>query len=319
LEGDGQRYLRFEYTLSLKTHVFRPSDGSVGYIDTVSTPTAFFPAGYGVDTEHENLDQAVVPAAGLNAFKFYVPDVKIPTLWGKTGANATVSRGAKSPSGATPHNSLKIHVQDGTDQVDLVNSLIPPDDDTLAILSTKFKYVADAAVELGLHQKDPTVTPAVWVPAATVPLGIAAKWKKVHEFHLLSEIFYSLLVQGTGVAADAHVADLDIRHITSLANVEAPNLVDTGPATRYEWSSLTARPYLLVLHLASGTTANVTISDDLSSPDVVKVISVDPTKRIGIVELVQPKSTSLSMLVPDNLVVALTRVQVYDWYYDGVA
>lgn len=320
LEGEEPRYLRSEFAFTLNTLHFRPPSGTAETIDTIVVAAAFeseISASLVAVEDLTGVDLAPATASG-NLFIPYYPPPLIPTHWPKAGA-AVVANSSVTPNDQPERSALRIEVDDPADQVDLVNRPIELDGQSHAVLSYSFQYLADAAVSLDVQQHDGSdmVTP-VWTRMALETLPPAATWTRVHGFTIVTQPIFDVAVIGTGVPAVMRVAQVRVRHIHSGTKAAPTSTSVVSGNNRHVWTGLTADPYLVaVVFTNAPAIGTVVIENDQTTPDYTKSDAVDTAEQLSAVFLVQPKTTSLVLLVPVALTIAAVYLQRYDGAYGG--
>lgn len=332
LEGEDPPFRRTELSFQLRTFVFHPLGSAAGetygsgrlhLVNTLGVGTQFSSDRDGVSDDPDALadDVAASVLRSGNLFRFYTPRASVPTLWLKTGATATVAEGVLGHTGGPSKESLRVGVTEVTDEVDVSNWLVNLDASGRAILSVQFYYRATDAVDLVLSQRPGTDSPESWAVARVLPLAAASAWTVEHRFFLLTDPIYSLTVRGLGAASVMDLDALDIRHHATRTPIAISGSVAGGGVTTYNWAGLASRQYLIVLALTPGAGAtehSVVARDDAVAPDYTMTQAVREDQQ-GAVWLLQPKGDTMSLVVPDGLVVAEAFLQVYEGGYLGNA
>ena len=338
LEGtEDARMIRTLFTFTLKMwHFKRPvppsgvdpgqpgyAEGQIQAVEGFNLEEAVFMPGAALGTELDPADFATDPTLisrsplGLNMFSFYLSDNKIPTQWPKAG-NATVRRGSKSPLGIAPHPTLRIEMQDPSDEVLISNRTITLDSDSLAIITTAFDYKSTGAVEMLLAEKAAGVGPA-FANSYAQAMPASVGWTHGQFFALIRQPVYSMSVRGTGTAQleQADVSQINMRHVRSPVTKTLPDSTTPGGGqTVYQWDTLTeARTHLAVVEF-NGPAGSGTI--DVNG----EIYTVDPTEQsTGFVGIFSTPfgGGSITVSVADALSPALVYVQEYLGFWDGTA
>jgi hypothetical protein len=336
LEGDADaRMIRSEFSFRLKGwHFQRPlpvkgvdpslpgaSTGQVPAIQDLNFQETVFLPGAALGIELDPLDfggdPALVPPkpVGLNMFSFFIDTSLIPTHWPKLG-NASVRRGNISPSGKKPVPTLRIEVQDPTDEVLVSNRTVPLDADALAILTMIWDYKATDATQLLVAHKPPG-SGQPFASGYVQDLPAAVSWTHGQVFALIDEPVYSVSVAGTGTAAPAKLdlSQIDLRHVRSPATKTLPDTsVPGGGQTVHTFGTgtpLEDRPHLAVV-VFTGTPAADTI--DVNG----ELYAVDPAERtVGLVAIFTPSGGVATVTVPDTIPALSVYVQRYRGPWNG--
>lgn len=329
LEGDTQRFIRTEFTFTLRTLVFFPpvgnsyvaygfgADGdmiSASFGDTTTDPT-----------ESVTFDSpSIVPSRMTgNLFMYPVTRNLIPTEWPKTG-DAQVSAGLVAPGGvpAGPYAvSLRARVTEPTDSVELLERLTTKDTEGCSIVSVSFDYQASGApANLEIAQRNGTTGDLTVSYTRSLPL-VRNRWDPVHVFALVRGDTFQVNLVGDGDDADVTVANTDVRLIGQGTKILHQATSTPGPGlTRYEWGSLDNEPHLVILIIAGSNppgTSLATVEDDLSAPTYTASQNVDPAENVGAVFLVQPKNGQIGLTVPSALALDTVYLQRYPGPYNG--
>ena len=329
LEGTEQRYMRFEYTFSLRTWMMRVQEtddltGQAEVIERLGRDTNLAGTGFGDFTEDEVLADSVdTTKQSENLFYFPFFPHQIPTLWPKTGT-AKVARGAILPGGGVRNilpNTLKISVTATPDSVELAERLTTLDTDGNVIFGLSFDYVSDGQTELEIKQRDLAVEPNVISSVFSLVLPRARQWTKVHRFVILNED--TIIAEIRGIIGEAertiNLHNIDLRHISTLDKIAPSATIDLGTEDKHEWTGLEREAFLVVLLITStsGGFNVVTVEDDVASPAFTAQQTVDSSVNVGAVFLVQPKTDSLALRVPKTMTVASVYVQRFHGAYNG--
>lgn len=320
LEGEAPRYIRFEFVFNLNTLHFRLPTNTYDYQDTIAVGAAFLD---GVDPSvtdplsQPGVDLAPATQSG-NLYVPYYPPPLIPIRWPKAG-NATVANSSVTPTGRQDPGALVIEVTDPSDQVDLTNRPIHLDLTGRAILSVAFQFKSTDATALDLQQHDGSVPAApVWSRVGYFPLPASPEaWLHFHQFVLATDVIFDLAFIGTGVDATLRIAGANVKHIHDTTHVVPTSSVVLGN-TRFAWTALEQRPYLVVLAITpTNATGTATVEDDDTSPGYTKSVFLDDALQRSVVFLVQPKASSLVVRIPISFTIAAAYAQRYDGGYAG--
>lgn len=306
LEGDGQRYIRTEVVLSLRTWLMRT------IIDT-SYPIQAVTADM-VDAADNtvSLDSDISRAGyfSANLFYFYFAPEFIPANWPRTGT-AAVKQGAAL-------NALAVQLTGTDDSVELVERLTNLDGQGLGIISISFAYTSDGPCILEVAQRDPATQ--VLTSAYVLVLPPQRDLTKVHIFTVVVNTIFNVSLAGlTGQPVmEAEVSNVDIRTVTTLGVFSADARLDGGDHWTYQWHGLDGSPVLIVLKLASlGSPVSVTVENDATAPTAVSSQTLDSAINVGQVFLTQPVSNSVVLKVPKAVALASLTLQRYAGHYNG--
>lgn len=317
LEGEEQRYIRFEMTFSLRMMLmYKPivENGSdLGYPITSVRVVAGAPP----DGVHpvEGVSLGVLYngfAQSDNLFAAILPPNYIPTYWPKTGA-ATVSASDIGPDGRP--DGLKVTVTAAIDSVELAERPVSLDGQGEAVVQVSLAYLSDAAVTLEVVQRDPNTDVLTAVHLTPLP-ATGGEWKRVNFYTLANHPIFAVSIIGTGVPATVYVADVDLRHIFSQAFVVFTSQAVVGPDMEYRWNGLPNEPVLVRATLVStpGPVPFV-IENDSVTPTVSDTVSIDSTENVGFAYLMQPKAGSLVLRVSGLVALASVALHRYGGHY----
>lgn len=320
LEGDKPRDLRSEFTFTLNTLHFRLPTSTADPINTEVVAAAFtndvFPTIDDLD-DLTGVDLAPATASG-NLYLPYYPPPLVPTKWPKAGA-ATVSNSTVTPDDRADSGALLLGVNASADQVDLVNRPLTLDLAGFAVLSYAFQYLSDAPVDLDLQQHDGSnMDTPVWTRVEKRTLPASAAWARVHGFTLVSQPIFDFALIGTGTVATLRIAKIRVKHIKSGTKAAPTGTSVVSGNNRLVWTGLLAQPYLIVVVFAFGAaTGTVVANNDVTAPTYAVNDPVNTAFQHSSVVLIQPKDTSIELLVPLALTIAAVYLQRYDGGYGG--
>lgn len=306
LEGENARYMRFEYTLRLRTWHFRQPLGTVSYVHDLAVREC--PVGVGFDSVDAVAANPTIAAVSLNMFSIYMGDNVIPSRWPKSG-DATVRRSHTSPNGP-PHDALRMTVETSGDEVLISNRAVPLDINNRAVLSLAFNYKATAVVRTLVASRDPSISPVVWITNRQFDLPAQTGWTKAQFFTLVEQPIFSTTLQGTGLEAIAHLADISLVHVRTLGRVNPSSSVPGGGGTIHSFTGLGTGAYLVVVVFAVGATSG---SIDVGGT----LYPVNATTSVGLVALFTPTAGAISVTVPSAIPTDDIYVQPYNGSWRG--
>lgn len=315
LEGENPRYIRKEFTFSVRTWIMKPSlEGD--YLVEKTGADAYQIAG----DDGVVLDEAEMDVQSDNLFKIMIPMNKFETLWPVEG-DAHVESSVEFPP--TVMNQIpftfRMWVADQADKVHLIESPSRLDPDGYDVFGISFEYLATGRVELEVMQRDFVLDELKSADSLILPE--TALWEKIHLFTLVDEGSY--LAQIAGIQnqpeQEVHLSMLDVRRVYPQTKIAPTDSVDLGAEIKYRWFALAARPYLCIIAITSTTGGLnvVTVEDDAAAPAYTAQRVVDSSVQVGLVFLVQPKSDSLALRVPKTTAVAAVYTQQFDGPYNG--
>jgi hypothetical protein len=332
LEGTDQRYIRVEFTFSLRTRMMRakpPNGGedlkdSADMIERIGWDVCEPEVGFGDFNEDASLvGSRSTDFQSGNLFYFYFVDSMIPSQWPKEG-NAKVERGIIEPGGnakTVKPNTLKMQLTGSTDAVELAERLTLLDLSGNVLFGLSFDYVADGQTELEILQRDLDLDPNVISSVFSLVLPSSRRWSKVHRFFVGNQDTIIANIRGI-IGEPLHTINLhniDLRHISTLDKILPSATIDLGTEDKHEWTGLEKEPYLIVLTLTAtnGGVNIVTAEDDTATPAFTSQQSVDSAVNVGAVFLMQPQRDSLALRVPKTTTVASVYIQRYHGSYNG--
>lgn len=338
LEGEESRYMRIEFSFTLRTWMTKepsflpalPSIAGLGptadFIERISLDALGFDNNYGIDHEDEvplDIRDAQARKETDNLFIFPFDSVDTPTKWPKTG-NAEVAHGRVSLNGGNQfrrqHNALRIKVAKQSDKVEIAERLVIRDPRDIALAGISFDYLTDSRVELALTQRDLADDSLSSVASLILP-ATGRIWRPVHRFTVVNKDTFQAEIAGIGNQAPqtAHLDNIDIRLICSLAQVFPDSSVVGGSETVHTWIGLEKAPHLCILIITAtvGGINTVTVEDDDSSPAHTLEQIADSAVNVGLVFLVQPVDDSVAARVPNTTTLASVYLQRYHGAYNG--
>lgn len=316
LEGEAQRYIRFEFQFTLQMmhmHPAEPATGDDGY-----PVTSFQTQVCGMPGNIRPGDNATLGAltGGFkqsdNLFAVLNPPDDIPLWWPKTGA-AAVSASSLSPDGKT--YSLRAVVNTPDDSVELAERPVHLDGQGEAVVQVSFAYLSDADAEVEISQRDPIGGVLSTMRTVALP-STGSVWRRVNLYTLASDPIVAVSIVGVGVLARVHVSDIDIRHIYSQGFVAFTDKVVVGPNVQFRWTGLPNAPLMVRARL--GVTpgpVSFTLRNDVSAPTIIDTVLIDSAENVGYASLVQPVAGSLSLEVPGLVTLASVALHRYGGHY----
>jgi hypothetical protein len=341
LEGEGQRYIRYELSVNLRAWMYRvsdPDDGTgevggeypvdkIGWDTTVDSTAQDIMCEGGEDAQNPAREEV----QSENYHVYRVPSSLVSVFMPTTG-DAAVDVACASPPGLpTKETDIRLTVEDQADTVEIGEWPICPDDDGVAIFGTSFWYQSkDGRVEMEILQRDVTTPEVPTFPSAdSFILPQTKRWEQFHRFYVVRgtggpanvENRVTLIKRIAGIPNQpAQTVDLhciNIRHILPQPKVAATTVVDAGTEFVYQWTGLAKRPYLVIIVLAttSGGSGIVVVEDDLTHPKQQYDRALDATVNAGAAFLIQPDRDALALHVPKTLTVEDVHVQEFKGSY----
>lgn len=301
LEGESARYMRFEYTLRLRTWHFRQPLGTTSYVHDLALREC--PIGIGFDSVDAPYSNPGIAPVSLNMFSIYMGENLIQTQWPKAG-NATVRKSHKAKDG------LRFTVEAPTDEALISNRAVPLDINGRAVLSLAFNYQATAATEIVIASRDPGVVPVTWIPNRTFALPAQAAPKKVQFFTVVEQPIFSTTIVGAGSAAIAHLSDISLVHVRTVGRVNPNSSTPGGGGTIHSFVGLGDHAYLVVVSFAAGAAAGSIDVDGTLYP-------VDPTESVGFAAIFTPAGGVASITVPSAVLTDDIYVQPFNGSWRG--
>lgn len=319
LEGDGQRFIRWELTMSLRTWMYRnPIASAYPVLGVAVDVEKFKDIVQPNDIMSLDIDIARSAVFSPNLFYFYYMPEYMPTLWPKTGA-AAVAQGVISPDGLPWSNRLgtiQCDVNTTDDSVELVERPCHLDGQGLCTISVAFSFLSDGPCQLEVTQRDPTSGDITLAYAKALPAEPG--WTKVHVFTLVGSPIFAVNIVGAGNATRINVAETDIRTIATQPILSADSIVDQGSSWLYVWNNRTSTPYLVTGKITSTSGAKtIMVANDASAPTVTVDAVIDDTVNVGFAILTQPLGTSIGVTVPKAVALASLTLQRYAGHYNG--
>ena len=339
LEGENSRYMRVEFTFTLRTWMTKepsllpalPSIAGLGptadFIERISLDALGFDNDYGITHEDEvPLDAPNKPDTRretANLFFFLFDSVDTPTKWPKTGG-AEVEHARVSLNGGDQfrrlHDALRMKVTDQSDSVEIAERLVIRDPRDFALAGISFDYLADNRVELALSQRNLEDDVVSSVASLVLP-ATGRIWKPVHRFTVVEKDTFLAEIEGipSQPRQTVYLDNIDVRLICSLAQVFPDTSVVGGSETVHTWIGLEKAPHLciLIITATTGGINTVTVEDDDSSPAHTLEQIADSAVNVGLVFLVQPKDDSVVARVPNTTTLASVYLQRYHGAYNG--
>lgn len=307
LEGDPlARQIRFEVSFRLRLLHFRANVTSHDPVNVTELSARVIGPDHPVE-----VDVLEVPADAWklaqvsdNLYtRYYVGD-DIESKWPRAGA-ATVTAVTAAPADLDPATVVSGTVRTVQDRVGIANkpvhiAAVPHD---LALLSVALRYTATAEVTLKLAQRAGDEVPTVWRTVREVVLP-ASPWRDVQFFTVMDEPIFTLLLEGRAITSTVQFADVDVRHVFSLTRL-VPSSVSPGVfgTTKHSWVGLDRNLSYVVVCVPSSPTGThtVRVEDDDVDPRNTLSRVFDATREVAFMEVVQPRSASVSISLPSSL------------------
>ncbi len=226
LEGQESRYIRTEFSFTLRTLMMRNIADSAPPMDRI-----------GIDVQQSDGEDQTTDLETKNRIDVVSENVFMGTFlndyWFKrwpVKGTATLARSSLVPQYEQPSDAktAKLTLTGGTDGVELVERLITLDDSGHAMLSVSFRYKSDEDVLLDICREDKTgVDTMSTLFALTLPA--TREWKRVHVFVVLDTDMYTVNLRGIGSNSKAtvYLYNFDVRHLTTFLSLVSPtNVVD---------------------------------------------------------------------------------------------
>lgn len=323
LEGEEQRYTRSELTVTLRTWVTMPklltppgSGGPCGEDDGADMGSPVYYIGLDFDVNGQMISH---PTSFFQTCNLW------PGLIGPWPAHLFCREWPVEGNGkieTKDKQSFSIEVSEATDRVQIWGLPTDLNADDLSIIGFSFDYTSNADVTFEVEQldgTDPNDTPS---PVYEITLPKAKNMESFHQFFIVDETIVSSYLKGTGGLVQpqkATIKNLDLRIIGILPKIIGTAVVG-ATTTRYEFTGLANKPYLVVFRF-SGTPSGpytITLANDLTVPTYTATGEADATKNtVGIVLMNQPKTDSLVLTVDNNIVITEVWAQEYEGYYNG--
>lgn len=316
LEGETTRYIRVEFTFSLRTWLFRTPVAGETQANHIGEIIALTKDEYGVThTETDEYDaNPNVDIISGNLFNYPVFGPTITTTWPRTG-DARVAPGEIRPG---PVNSLYMEIDSPDDSVQLIERILVPDTNGNSVVSIALQYVATEDVDLEVSKRDNLG--AVFL-AFEKKLPKTAKWTKVHVFAIAdgADVLVSIVGRTGASLAKVTIANVDIRHVSTLTPISPVSSAPVGSEIHYTFSPLPGIPYLAVGLLLSTSSPSDTfaVDDDAITPAFTNLQSIDSQVNVGAVALIQPRQSSIVVRVPNTVALASVMLQRYAGAYYG--
>jgi len=318
LEGENPRYIRKEYTFSVRTWIMKPSVELVPPVEAAGTDTHESVVG---DTKPV-LDQNPLSIQSNNLFRIHIPMIKFEELWPVEG-DATVASSEEFPEDSVwgvPFTFL-INTEKLADKVHLIEVPTLLDVDGVVLYGISFRYKSTGGrTKLEIVQRD--LLTDVEEPADYLILPESRyEWKKVHYFSLLDSGSYHAKIAGTPdpVPQKILLTQLDVRRIFPQTKIDYTDTEDLGDEIKYRWFSLARRPYLCIIRLTATTGGinSLTVEDDVVAPTYQATRDADSSVQVGLAFLLQPRLDSLALRAPKTTALSAVYIQRFDGPYNG--
>ena len=321
LEGEEQRFIRFEMSFTLNTLLFRTPASNESPVETI-IPSAGFATM--VDPQTQSVTDAttfdLAPSVeSSNLYKQYY-EAENADNW-PTAGNGEIEIKEFAPTASPEPTSLQIKVTASSDQVDVASRPLTLDAGGHALLSIAFQYRSTGAIKLDLQQHDGTnMASPTWTRQCAFDLPARSGWTRFHQFSLVTDSIFDLAVIGTSVAATASFNGVSVRHVYGGTKLN-PTLTTGSPNNVYTWVGLAKQPHLVVLELshnpATPASGPVQVQNDNVSPTYSRTETISDSQRLVAVYLIEPKTAALRLQVASSLSVVACYAQRYDGGYRG--
>ena len=318
LEGDEPRWVRSEFTVTLRTWITMPEvlpeelpglADRCGNVDGagIGIPIYYIDSDWTIQNHTERHLPQYLESLNLWPNVNVIPPQLVCRLWPVEGdAHVDTSDGKKS---------LDITVTAPADKAELFAFPLDLDQYGRALVGFSFEYTSDAPVRFIVQTRDsqtendpPSLAYALELPAAPVHA------RRFHQFFLVGEDTVFGKIEGVGQAANVNVTGFDLRFIAPYTPIKIPTRI-VAAETRYEFSNLEARPYLVIVR-ASTTPGPVLVEldNDTMSSEFTRSLTVDAADfGVGVVLMNQPPNGTMVLRLPNTVTVA----QVYAVPYGG--
>lgn len=324
LEGEEQRFIRFEYSFTLRTWVMREAVVEENPVHFIGEDVCLGAESDGRTSEGGTLAESVPAGIALiseNLYRNPFSESRTPGLWPRTGV-ARVKVGSLAPD-RRPVNALQVTVETEEDSALLAERLLKIDTVSNGILSVSFNYMANRDATVEITERDYADSPESLYSADVYSLpATGRKWGCVHRFTVVSEPAFLVNLVGTGDPGDENVINLDridIRYVQQpQTKIVQDEIVPVAGGDEYRWAALAPVPYLLILVLSSTTGAAVIEArDDVASPQHIQQRTVEQNVNVGGVFLIQPLASTLALKVPTGATLASAYLVRYAGAYNG--
>ena len=320
LEGEEPRYMRSEFTVSLRTWITMPEvlpEDLPGIADEcgvrdgtgIGIPIYYIEGEWKTDGVSELHPPEFVQSCNLWPNVNVIPPWLVCRLWPVEG-NAKVD---------TEDNkeTLDISVTDQNDKAELFAFPLDLDRYGYAYVGLSFAYTSDEPVRLELYSKDSQNPADTLSTTYSIVLPAAPAGETFHQFMLVNEdIVYGKIVGIGPYPQSINVGSIDLRYILPYEPVKLANKV-VGATTRYTFNLLKNKPYLVVVKLTSGA-GTFSLENDDTSPTFTRTLTVDKTLfEAGVMMLNQPIDSTLVLDIPNSVVVSQVYAVPYEGSYNG--
>jgi len=210
-------------------------------------------------------------------------------------------------------------VQSALDKVIYLEAPTLLDDTGYGLVGYSFKYLADQPARFSHDCED--VVNDTRINVSQFDLPVTRQWENIHRFDIVQHHVHRVFIQGTGNAnpQTSYMYDLDIRHIAPQTKTTPSSTTPNGGYTEYRFASLTKyQPYLVVGILSAGTSADIVEAfADAAEITPVRTETIDSTKNIGFVLLIQPTIDNLLIRTANTTSLDSIYVQPYYNAYQG--
>jgi hypothetical protein len=324
LEGEEPRWVRSEFTVTLRTWVTMPEvlpDEIPGIADAcgnadgtgIGIPIYYIEGEWKMDGVNELHPPQYKQSCNLWPGQNVIPPSLVCRLWTVEG-DATVNT-------SDGKESLDIVVTAPADKAELF--AIPLDlTDGYALVGFSFNYTSDAPVKFEVSTKDSQNSADTLSKAYVLDLPAAPQGKKFHQFFLVNEdlVFGKIVGIGPVTPQSINVSQFDLRYIVPFTPITIPTKI-VGVDTRYEFYGLEDRPYFVVVKLTSTPgPVTFTLDNDLTVPSFSRTLAVDSANFVagaGVVMMNQPKVADMVLRFPNAVAVSQVYLIPYDGHYNG--
>lgn len=298
LEGDEARYFRYEFTLTLRTHVTMPEMGEAEFVEA-----------RGIDTdvgESGEVEDQLVRTENL--FPNTILLENVAEDWPVSGGAVVTTEDKQT---------LQIELGTAGDAVELACRKAKLDGNANAIISVSFDYTADEAFALDMLQQEPPSDSLSNADRVVVPRARVAG--KVHQFMLVNQSVFTARTVFEADPVSLELSNVDIRRYYVSGAKQATAVVPISGHNRYIWSGLARRAYLVVLEFtATDMPRTVVLADDDASAGATELTrTVDAAKAVGTVFIVTPQTHKLRLDVPNGVTVTRAFAMPYVGPYHG--
>lgn len=285
---DDQRWIRFEWTLSLRTWMFLPSSGEEVAVDALVFNDE-------VSNQTSNIYTGVTEPLGWYMPSLGAPEFEIPA------------------SGA-----LDITLNEEADKLRLLEYMTTRDDTgDDGAMYVSFKYTSDGDATLRITQ-GPDTTPQTVIERIALPES--AGETLVHRFFFVDDAMFNVYIDGTDPVAEREInlTNIDVRGIKLDDLVVQDAEIIIGSDRVHTWTGLENEPYIVLAKISSlgGSPVTFTVAD-YGDPSVFRAATVESGLQAGFVILMQPVTGSLKLTYPSSTTLANLYAHRYYGAWNG--